>query len=88
MRQPGYGAWPRCTPSTTFHVVIKIWDTGETFPVFCAANDRVGSLKVEIEYKDGIPNQEYRHVFAGKQLEDERTLADYNIVSVSHTNKM
>lgn len=53
--------------------------TGKEIEIDIEPTDKVERIKERVEEKEGIPPPQQRLIFSGKQMNDEKTAADYKV---------
>mmetsp|Transcript_23088 Transcript_23088/g.74315 ORF Transcript_23088/g.74315 Transcript_23088/m.74315 type:complete len:105 (-) Transcript_23088:1307-1621(-) len=65
-------------PAVCMQLFVKTLD-GKTISVDVDAGDKIEDVKAKIQEKEGIPPEQQRLIFGGKQMDAQKTLGDYDV---------
>lgn len=72
--------WKKKRSEKSFKMLIKVKTlTGKEIEIDIEPTDKVERIKERVEEKEGIPPPQQRLIFSGKQMNDEKTAADYKV---------
>jgi ubiquitin C len=79
---------PPFTAATSLHSVLSVRGgmqlfvktlTGKTVSIEVEEGESIEDVKAKIAEKEGIPPEQQRLIFGGQQLQDQKTLQDYDV---------